>query len=86
MDLCLLFWCQGFGDVSHYVFVILVISCFGGEGWIYVLITSVSGLCLIFTLMYSYKDLSMLKVVKPRNQNVSIQESDFHRGKASRID
>ena len=35
-------------------FVILVISRFGFEGWIWILIASVPGLCILFTFMLVY--------------------------------
>ena len=34
-----------------WIVVILVISCFGFEGWILVLIASVPGLCILFTFI-----------------------------------
>ena len=37
------------------IFVILVISRFGFEGWIWVLIVSVSGLCIRLTFTYKVK-------------------------------
>ena len=36
-------------------FVILVISRFGFEGWIWVLITSVPDLCILFTFLFTHK-------------------------------
>ena len=38
---------------TTHVFVILVISRFGYEGWIWVLIASFPDLCILFTLFFS---------------------------------
>ena len=48
------FWERDSHSVDHMlsvfiVFVILVISCFSFEGWIWVLIASVPDLCMLFT-------------------------------------
>ena len=50
------FWERAAHSVEHkfslyfdyLFFVILFISCFGFEGWIWVLIASVPGLCIVF--------------------------------------
>ena len=49
------------------VFVISVISCFGFEGLIWVLIASVPGLCLLFTYIITVTALSLLKSTQNRH-------------------
>ena len=39
-------------DTVFRIFVILVISRFGFEGWICAMIASVPGLCILFTFIY----------------------------------
>ena len=45
---------------EYFLFVILVISRFGFEGWIWVLIASVPGICiLVFTLKFLGASVSL---------------------------
>ena len=49
------------------LFVILVISRFGFEGWIWVLIASVPDLCILFTFFEKKKSLILFGFLGPFN-------------------
>ena len=50
--------------VLFWLFVILVISRFGFEGWIWVLIASVPDLCILFTFTWQDKDSNKCQCVR----------------------
>ena len=56
----------------YFDFVILVISGFGFEGWIWVLIASVPGLCMLFTLIRVYTVRYSMSIFKRHFSIVAI--------------